>query len=151
MTGAKIVFLDIDGVLKTTASDYYWSQTDDFKATKFCPICCSNLNYLLKELSDWVIVLTSSWRLGFNISEMRELFRANRLPAHKLVDYTPYIQSAPRFTEIQTYLDNSVCTDWLILDDESMGPLSDHQIKMDKLIGLSWKDVKQGIHYYKRG
>jgi hypothetical protein len=75
----NIIFLDIDGVMRTYESDCYWSQKlgepiPDMYKRHFSPDALENLNYITL-LTGSKIVITSTWRLFYTLTELKSLFR----------------------------------------------------------------------------
>lgn len=102
-----ILFCDIDGVLRTESSDLYWSTRDGqiiperVYNRKFNPKAVSNLNYL-NNLLRIKIVVSSTWRTQFSLSELQVIFRKNGVCA-PVIDVTPVLNN--RGEEIRTWLD----------------------------------------------
>lgn len=76
----NIVFLDIDGVLRTHESDCFWSQKlgepiPELHKRHFSPDALENLNYITL-LTGAKIVVTSTWRLFYTLTELKSLFRS---------------------------------------------------------------------------
>ena len=67
-----IVFLDIDGVLNSTA---WWARrnTMEFPFREFDPLCMERLEGLL-TVADAALVISSSWRTGRDLADLQALF-----------------------------------------------------------------------------
>jgi hypothetical protein len=112
----------------------------------FCPIAMSNLRWLIGEVSDVKIVLSSAWRLGGeetwktihnNVSQVG-------IPKDIFIGTTPVLSSGVRGKEIQLWLEHNGETesDFVILDDDSdMGALSKHLVLVNNYHGLMYEDV----------
>ena len=128
----KIIFLDIDGVLNHDLHYEEKSQDDRFDEVGL-PLCnISNSSVLLlNKLTDDTgakIVLSSSWRYGKTINELKGIFRKAGITG-ELIGKTPALEikqdwrySVPRGLEIRVWLNNYSGTDghlsYVILDDE---------------------------------
>jgi hypothetical protein len=158
------LFLDFDGVLNSTQSTLmYWrrhGRTTIFTDERYlCPIACSNLTYLMETIPDLRIVVSSSWRLHNNLSELRSiLYMACEITPDKILGVTPRLpydpvtkHSPPRGEEIQAWLNENQTktsmTDFMILDDDSdMAHLAkDHFLQTDSDVGLTIKDCRAVI------
>ena len=96
------IFTDIDGVLNTiNRRDWNSSSIDLFDDL------CNEFN--LK------VVVTSSWRVNHTKHELQRIFEYNGLTS-EIFDYTPVLNLG-RGEEIQSYLTENPCDDYLILDD----------------------------------
>lgn len=71
----KIIFLDIDGVICTSAC-YGVGKDNKWDAYMFDPKCVSVLNFILQETGA-EIILSSDWRHQYTLQEMREIFAHN--------------------------------------------------------------------------
>ena len=117
----RVIFLDIDGVLNNSASKshcgvYVGIDNDKVKRLK-----------RIVDATDAKIVLSSTWRLGFNkngnmlehhITYMNRKFRECDL---SVFDVTPDLgrNGAFRGTEIKTWLDDHPDVEsWIVIDDE---------------------------------
>ena len=130
-----IVFLDIDGVLNQLQGNYHLDRK-----------CIENLGVLCKK-SRSMVVLTSSWRLGYSnvgkcspqINELKELFRENNIA---IIGRT--FDLGDRQAEINDYIMRHSIDKYIILDDD----ISEFRDKnLDKLFivnhktGLTSEDV----------
>ena len=75
----KIIFLDIDGVLRTHKSDLEWSNklvTPIFKGVDrlFDKTLVDNLNEVI-YLTGAKIVITSNWRIYLSLEELQRIFK----------------------------------------------------------------------------
>lgn len=138
----KIIFLDIDGCLNSDEyADYMLSEenVDIFKEDMLDPRAIVNLRKIV-EITDAVIVLSSSWRWG----------KENRDAVHKQlkekgIDFvdTTTLQTditLSRGKEIEVYLEeHSNIENFVILDDaEIINPaLASHHIRTTFKHGLT--------------
>lgn len=144
---------DIDGVLNSVGSFVYNNRLKMAGLTEvpthrsICPIAASNLLYILEELPDVSLVITSSWRKLYAMNELKALFYQNNLPSDRIVGVTPVSVSRYRGEEIGMYLkEHPEVTDFVILDDDSdMNPYKDRLIKTNCGNGLTFTDAEKVI------
>jgi len=147
----RILFLDIDGVLNSDL----WYQSEPQSQIEgplkhFDPRCVSILNRLLKKIHAKV-VLSSTWRLKYSLSEMQRILLAAGLQLD-LIGFTPDLKAhndaALRGNEILKWCmdheDVIGCRwkdfqDFVILDDNTDFLLwqADHFFKTDRYCGLT--------------
>lgn len=163
----KILFLDIDGVLNSHQSSYFFreivkrdennpeidiSNVFQWLSEELCPIALSNLNRIIED-TGCKIVISSTWRLGEDLESMKSWFKSFPVIANAIIDKTPSLRvktdsgkilSVPRGVEIQAWLeDNNVSSyknkNLVILDDDSdMWPLHANFILVDSHVGLDY-------------
>ena len=73
----RIIFLDIDGVLATSAC-YGRGKNNKWDAYMFDHKAVAVLNFALQETGA-EIILTSDWRIQYTLQEMREIFCHNNV------------------------------------------------------------------------
>lgn len=132
-----IIFLDIDGVLNQLQGNYYLDRK-----------CVENLGELCRK-SKSMVVLTSSWRLGYSnvgkcspqINELKDMFREYNIA---IIGRT--LDLGDRQTEIKDYIVRHSVDKYIIIDDD----LSEFRDKdLDGLFivnyktGLTSKDVSK--------
>ena len=114
---AKILFLDIDGVLN---SNLYFKNSfnQGENNSKFDAYSVLLVRKLVEEFS-LKIVITSHWRNGIVDRLMNELKR-NELDGFLHEDcFTPILRAAQRGMEIKLWLDeHPTVTDYVIIDDK---------------------------------
>jgi hypothetical protein len=142
----KIVFLDFDGVLVTPASSFRRSRT----GTVADPDAVQALNYLIAETGAR-LVITSTWRLEYSLSELLELLRSWRVQAD-ILGVSP--SGASRGDEIQEWLDKfsgpAPVDAFVILDDlTEMGKLSSRLISTEFETGLTMDHARQALEFLK--
>lgn len=155
----KYLFLDMDGVLNSTQSSIYFWRTMHNRMCfisgfeELCPIACSNLNHLLEKFPEAKVVISSTWRLHFKITEWGEKMK-DICPAivGRVIDRTPRLgrltEGVQRGEEIYKWLeDNGALNDpYLVLDDDSdMDKVRANFIKTDPNIGLSWNNIMEAF------
>ena len=116
----NILFLDIDGCLRTHKSDLEWSillnqpiPTKVFDR-KFSKISVSNINYI-GSITNCRIVVTSTWRNNFTLDELKCIFRENGIYV-PLIDKTDI--ALTRGEEISEWLDFNDVDKYVIIDDQ---------------------------------
>lgn len=156
----NLIFLDIDGVLGTDASTFYWSSKDKlpmFEAGKrefydyelLCPVLLSNLDIILDKCKDTYIVVSSTWRKRRKINILRKIFEEQGFRnANKIIDYTPVISfSSIREEEIEEWIKqyngkHGSIDKYVILDDGHGFPNHEENfIKTHQYTGLIWDMV----------
>jgi hypothetical protein len=179
----KIIFLDIDGVLN--CNDWYverhqriqdGEETRDYPYDEFSPTLIKKLNRITDETGSEIVV-SSTWRLGRTVDELRALFAHVGITGH-LLDKTPHFwglkdfkYTIPRGCEIEwwleehkfarinwsidkqkEYAENSEIDNYVIFDDDSdmLYNQREHFIKTNQKTGLSDSDVEQAIELLKK-
>lgn len=164
----KVLMLDFDGVLNSAQSAelYYGLLREDksnfitFKSdlaedatsSDFCPIAVSNLNYILKNIPDLKIVVSSFWRWGRDVEALREIFTWLGLPADRIIDVTPIIHGVARGTEILKWLElNPECTEYAVIDDDTDLDGIDFSrfVHIDSYNGLTYTDSMKMVSLFK--
>lgn len=160
--GHKIIFLDFDGVLNSR--DYFIFRHYIWKIKKFfgadnlahyrrshelSRIYVRRLNKIIKK-TDAYIVVSSVWRLGHTIEELREILveKGFKYP-EKLISKTGRSNDGIRGGEIQEWLDEYFpqSENFIILDDDSdMLHLMPHLVKTQFETGLTRKKMKECIN-----
>lgn len=173
----KFLFLDIDGVLnshqsfllfrniiKRDENDYDPSKESVYKwlSKEFCPISIANLHNIVKE-TECQIVLSSTWRLGAELDEIKSWFEGIPLIQNAIIDKTPSLRltyqekvlNTPRGMEIDAWLrshniDTYKSTEFAILDDDcDMYPYekSGNFFHVDGHIGLDYYTAEKVIAF----
>jgi hypothetical protein len=140
----KILFLDIDGVLNSEQSAHYWNERGkenggfSKRNPEFCPLSVCNLKYVLKQIPDLQIVVSSTWRIGSTLQELKDtLSKHAGVDPERVIDTTPFDGHFGRIRgkEIQAWLDLNPTEKFAIVDDDS-----DMEHLMDHLIHTSWRE-----------
>jgi len=137
ITGAnvKLVFLDFDGVIVTQKTRYM----------KGDPECIAALNRIV-ETTGAAVVVSSCWRLGMNVVELRELLRDWGFEG-KVIDRTAAMLP-DRGNEIAAWLESCPrdVERFVILDDDAdMVHLKPRLIQTSGDIGLTEDDAARAI------
>ena len=126
----NIIFLDVDGVLNCQL--FYTEQQkregETFVKQNFCPMRVGWLNALCKEM-DIKVVVSSTWRMGKTIEELKEIFEEVGA-TFEIIGMTPMLRDlhSVRGNEIQAWIkDNNELLEcqyydfhtYAIIDDDS--------------------------------
>jgi hypothetical protein len=152
----RIIFVDFDGVLNSVQSFIFnnrlnllgLSNTPTYES--FCPIASSNLQYILEELPDAQVVVSSTWRKHKTLAALQELFKTNHILPERMIGTTPVADSRYRGDEIAAYLkDHPEVTEFVIIDDDTdMEPNMDRLVKTDSRNGLTFTDAEKVIEMF---
>lgn len=154
----KVLFLDIDGVLNSVGSAIYHNRNycagkfEESSLLKLDPICCSNLLYILEEVPDLKIVVSSTWRKYKELlSDFNRILDDLGINTYeKVTGTTPVSEDGYRGYEIDSYLkDHPEIKDFVILDDDSdMEPHMNRLVKTDSRNGLTFADAEKVIEMF---
>ena len=170
----KILFLDFDGVLNSVAYflttektvDMFLDVKQTFKGN-LDPHNVKIINYILEQVPDLEIIISSSWGSMYKLPEIRMgLKYAGLKKEHtkRIISITPRKMSSYRCNEVvwavEQLQDKGWTLDkWLTLDDTSIfptynpddyyGKYADREIKTSKLYGVTIGDAWQIIKYFK--
>ena len=114
----NIIFLDIDGVIRTHNSDLNWSRElnqpipTPFKRL-FSKEAMENLNYLV-TLTGAKVVITSTWRMYYTRDELQKLFRERGFVGQIISTTTV---SDTRGEEIVQWLNEHRIDNFVVIDD----------------------------------
>lgn len=148
------IFLDIDGVLNCKA-DWNKPYTINNK-------CLDNFVKLCKDLSKKYgvvkIVLTSSWKEGFDIKgnnspQITGLLHKLNIYGLVILDKTMSVSGKSRQDEIEYYIRRNGINDYIILDDDKSLYTDISKVNIyitDYLTGLTDKDTKKVLKQVKR-
>ena len=161
MTDIKVIFLDVDGVL-----NYSGCKVKCGKAWGIQPEKVALLKQIV-DATDAKIVLSSTWRLGYNKDHKRyenfatHLNKALDREGLKIFDVTSDCGNGyRRGTEIRMWMmkakqDGYNVRKYVILDDESFYDFAEHRLRSRFVhtnidTGLTEKDVRKAISVLKR-
>lgn len=141
----NIIFLDVDGVLRTHKSDLEWSNQLNTPLLKgvnrlFSKSAVDNLNEVI-ILTKAKIVVTSTWRINLSVEELNKIFK-ERGVIGEVIDKTG-INFGGRGLEIKEWLDNNSVTNYVVLDDQVKDIVDevDNVIKVDSQNGFEEVDL----------
>lgn len=165
----QVLMLDFDGVLN---SKQHCLATADFKrpgadtlndADLFCMKAETNTNnmwvlgFILDQLPDLKIVISSSWRLHYHIESFKELFKIYKLDESRIIGFTPKKLSSNRKEEIHMWLRDFVeinhkVPDWVAVDDHAIWNIEDpekhREFLTDGWVGLTMHDAFRIIKHF---
>jgi len=137
MNSKAHIFLDIDGVL-ATSHQYYTNRKkwhDMYDCYRFDEKCVKVLNTII-EKTDPVIILSSDWKLRYNIEIMNEIFKWNSVNT-VVTDITSNLWGVKfkavsqlhdcRADEILKYVHEHQIEKWIAIDDLDLSPWIDEQ------------------------
>lgn len=162
----KILFLDVDGCLN---SKQHILAMGDFKNPGAATLSDADLftmkretnannmwvlGFILDQLPDLKIVISSAWRLHYEIEQFKELFKIYKLDGSRIIDKTPRVFSNDRRHEIHLWLeDQHEKIDWVAVDDHpifNLGELDkEREFLTDSWVGLSMHDAFKIIKHFK--
>lgn len=152
----RTLFVDFDGVLNSVGSFIFNNRLKLLGLTEtpthqaFCPIASSNLEYILEELPDVQVVVSSSWRKHKTLAALKKVFEVNHLLPERMIGTTPVSEEGYRGKEIEQYLkEHPEVTEFVILDDDGdMKPYMDRLVKTDSRNGLTFTDAEKVIEMF---
>jgi hypothetical protein len=139
----KLIFLDIDGVMNHRN---FFERSRLHELQEFCPVAVRNLREIIKRTGAY-IVLSSTWRLGLSVIDIRLLFSHYDLDQY-IIGKTPLMEDQIRGNEIKQLLSevNAKVESFVILDDDSdMGELLPYLIHCKDYSGLSDERREEAI------
>ena len=151
MKDEKIVFADIDGVLNSRQSitnAHYKGEYSRYN-TYPAPYHVKQLNKII-ELTNAKVVISSTWRIGKSISELRHILLLADFKGN-LVDTTPILDKSDpdiiRGMEIRAWLDlHPDIRKFVILDEDSdMGNLTPHLVQTTFEWGLTEEHIDKAV------
>ncbi|NBC06453.1 MAG: hypothetical protein GVY26_04595 [Bacteroidetes bacterium] len=139
----NIIFLDIDGVLINIFPPWRADEVDEDGYSKFNETLTANLQSLLGFKPDLKVVLSSSRRIGKDLSRLEAIFAFRGIKG-KLIDKIPDPDEThlSRAQEISRYIDKHRVKNFLIIDDDkSLLQLSERYQK-----GLILTNYREGFN-----
>lgn len=134
----NVIFLDMDGVMNSLRSLSFGELVD---------MECARHVRRIPNHADADIVLSSAWRIGNNTHTIREMLYPMGL--YRVIGRTcDNIGKYNRGEEIQAWIDEFGCPNYVILDDsEDMTPyqVEHHFINTDGLVGMTEQDSTRAI------
>lgn len=113
-----VIFLDIDGVMRTHESDLKWSEELGYcipplYRRHLSKESMENLNYIVR-LTGAKVVITSTWRCYYSIGDMISIFKKYGFIGD-IIDYTRRFDT--RGEEIIDWLNSNRVTNYVVVDD----------------------------------
>lgn len=157
----KILFLDVDGVINPLINIRI-KKLNRLPTSSYYIQLPGDKLYMLRKIIDRTgakIVLSSSWRIGFNRATMEPspsvVNLANQLSRYgmSIYGYTPLHPERHRGTEISMWLNtykdrNGYIPNYIVIDDELSDIIDMHRghcVKTMSLIGLQEEQVNIAI------
>ena len=145
-----LIFLDIDGVMAPAKS---WQRPDILEDgfVDFSSKAVRVLQDVLAQNADTTIVLTTSHKSRFSLSQWKIIFERRGLNVNKLESLNDNTDFQSRKVEILNWFDsNDIDEDFIIIDDDkSLNDLptfyKDRLILTSSLVGLNeshWADIQ---------
>ena len=145
-----LIFLDIDGVMAPAKS---WQRPDILEDgfVDFSSKAVRVLQDVLAQNADTTIVLTTSHKSRFSLSQWKIIFERRGLNVNKLESLNDNTNFQSRKVEILNWFDsNDIDEDFIIIDDDkSLNDLptfyKDRLILTSSLVGLNeshWADIQ---------
>jgi hypothetical protein len=164
----KVIFLDFDGVLNSKqnflmtakvkikgasspdAADYLAMKRDTNANNMFV------LKYILEQVPDLRIVISSAWRLHYRLDQIADLFQYYKIDDSRMIGKTPKKFSSERMHEIHMWLDDQkekgIEVDWVALDDHPIFMLEDpdkaREFLTDPWTGVTMQDAFKIIKHF---
>lgn len=157
----KILFLDFDGVLNSRQHMLMMknlpepSANDPFEADLLLMKDMINpnnawvLKYILENVPDLKIVLSTAWRTQFRMEEFVKLFEHFNLDASRIIGKTPKRMSSVRCEEVRMWMNDMAFDgdkeEWMLVDDHVVFDLKDpfrpHELNTNAWTGLVMTDA----------
>lgn len=161
----RVLFLDIDGVLNSYQSAHHLQQLRQESGPfppyfnnyvlknglDMCPLAVSNLIHLLNEVKDLQIVISSTWRFGCDLKDLKALFPMSELIRSRIIDSTPSLTSGNRGDEIKRWVINSTTRvqQFAVLDDDTdMDAVEEHFFHVNHKVGFDYLLCEKVINYF---
>lgn len=132
----KVLFLDIDGVLNNRTA---FGRDNPASFFYMAPENVATLLELLRRAPDLRIVISSAWRYGRTVPELRRVFERFGLPGKRIVGKTPESKTREvRGLEVQAWLvgHSKVKAFVIVDDDQDMAHLTYKLVRTDSKVGL---------------
>lgn len=169
----KVLFLDFDGVMNSkqhflaTGENYKVPPADTLNdADLFKMKYDTNANnawvlgYILDQVPDLKIVISSAWRLFYDEQSFRDLFKIFKLDETRIIGKTPKKLSSERCHEIHMWLEDyqelhHKQVDWIAVDDHVIydlgNPHKEREYLTDSWVGLTMHDAFKIIKHFRPG
>jgi hypothetical protein len=156
----NVIFLDIDGVLATNKQfmlnrKKFQDKHEEAKELNipypFDQKCVKIFNEILKE-TEADIVLTSDWRLFWDLEKLNRIFKFNKIIKSPIAitSKTKAISMSNlelnRTKQIEEFLDNNTVLNYVVVDDLHLDLyLTEKFVKTKDLQGLKESNIKEKI------
>lgn len=110
----RLIFLDIDGVM--SSSGHVKVENANRYPIRLNKAAVSALNEIVL-MSDAKVVITSTFKREFSVGEIHRMFIEQGV-VDCIIGVTP--NGSTRENEIEKYLSTTVCTNYLVLDDNNL-------------------------------
>lgn len=165
----QVLFLDFDGVLNSKQhfmmiKNEEIETTEDPESADYLlmklQVNVNNmwvLGYILRQLPELKIVISSAWGLHYNLDQFKRLFKHFDLPEDRLIGITPRKMSSYRCNEIQWWLEEAApaageTIQWIALDDHEIFRLDEddirNQLLTDSWVGVTMNDAFKLIRHF---
>ena len=145
----KVIFLDIDGVIRNQSYTVCLSDIGVKKANKVLnPQKVALLDYIINE-TFCNVVISSTWRIGRSVNDFQDLFLyAGMENYHAIIDTTRLREDRNRGKEIDDWCNKKLPSKFVILDDNKLGKHYGNQFfQTNPDIGLTKEISDQIINY----
>lgn len=176
----QVLFLDFDGVLNSK-QHFMMIRNDRIKGVEDPELAdfllmkqgvnVNNmwvLGYILRQLPELKIVISSAWGLHYDLDQFKRLFKAFKLDETRLIGITPRKLSSYRCNEINWWLEeqketkfdedhnvvstNGLDIQWIALDDHEIFRLDEPEINnqhlTDSWVGVTMNDAFKIIKHF---
>lgn len=145
-----VIFLDFDGVLNT--EQYQARLSVEGKPTKdvwgplFDPRAVMNLRLIL-DVTQAVIVVSSSWRYAHSLGSLRMMWDVRELPGEIFDTLACGATYISRGEEIECWLDKHDRPDYVIIDDldDFFPSQHDRYVETNPIFGITEANVQKAI------
>lgn len=117
----NVLFLDLDGVLNSTAS-FRLNERKGMNGMHeaLSETSCSNLQHVLDLVPSLRMVISSTWRLYYSMTDICRMLEERYIDAKRVIDKTPATMSGPRGHEISLWLkDYPKIKRFVVVDDDA--------------------------------
>lgn len=150
-----IVFLDIDGVLNSTA----WAgqrplrgfippstAAEAFEDKWIDPATVARLRTVIERTGASIVVM-SSWRHQMTVAEFVRLLELHGWITPPVIGVTPDLPGSPRGMEVETWLaGNGVHVRYVCVDDDADFMPHQAHVQTDPDVGLTDEDVRRCVN-----
>ena len=158
----QVLFLDFDGVLNNNfffimrPHSSHIKKDLDFAISQLDLGNMLVLKYILTELPNLKIVLSTSWRNHFSIEIFEQIFDHFGIDKHRLIGETPICGlHSDRYREIKSWLRDekkSYIKSWMAIDDHYIffedNEESLNEYHIDSYSGLTYRDAIKIIQHF---